>query len=150
MKKLVLASIIALATTTASALEVGVHSSRDYSGNVDRNSTGITLSENYGKIGVTGGFERFTKGTSDQDRYSLAVGYDIAKVGTVTITPKLGVALLQNQVGEDGFAFTAGIGAKLPITKQVSLNLDVARQNAQDRVGQFDGNIATFGLGYRF
>lgn len=150
MKKLVLASIIALATTAAAALEVGVTTTRDYSGTENRNGTGITAGEKFGKVGVTAGFQRFTKGTNDQDRYSLVLGYDIAKLSSVTVTPKVGVSYLDNHVGENGYAATVGVGASLPVTKQVSLGLDFARQYGQDRVNQFDGNLVSLGLKYRF
>lgn len=150
MKKIAIASIIALAATTASALEVGVTGTRDYSGAENRNGVGVTVGHNYGKVGVTAGFERATKGDNDQDRYSLVAGYDVAKLGPVTVTPKVGVAYLNNQIGENGYAMTVGVGASVPVTKQISLTADVARQYGQDRVNQFDGNRVTVGLKYRF
>lgn len=150
MKKIAIASIIALAATAASALEVGVVGTRDYSGAENRNGAGITVGQSYGKVGVTAGFERFTKGTNDQDRYSLVAGYDVAKIGPVTVTPKVGVAYLNNQVGENGYAMTVGVGASVPVTKQVSVGLDVARQYGQDRVQAFDGNRVTVGVKYKF
>lgn len=150
MKKFAIASILAIAATAASAVEVGVTATRDYSGAENRNSGGITLGQSYGKVGVTAGFERFTRGTNDQDRYSLVAGYDVVKVGSVTVTPKVGVAYLNNQTGEDGYAMTVGIGARVPVTKQVSVGLDVARQYGQDRVNAFDGNRVTAGVVYKF
>ena len=150
MKKIAIASIIALAATAASALEVGVTGTRDYSGAENRNGAGVTIGQSYGKVGVTAGFERFTKGDNDQDRYSVVAGYDVAKVGPVTVTPKVGVAYLNNQVGENGYAMTVGVGASVPVTKQVSLTADVARQYGQDRVQAFDGNRVTVGLKYKF
>lgn len=150
MKKLAIASLIALTATAASALEIGITTNRDYSGVTNRNSTGIKLGEKYGKVGVTGGFERFTKGTNDQDRYSLVIGIDVAKLGSITVTPKVGVALLNNQTSQDGYAMTVGAGANLPLTKKVSLGLDVARQYGQDRVSQFDGNRFSLGVNYKF
>ena len=150
MKKIAIASLIALAATAASALEVGVNTTRDYSGAENRNGTGITVGNQYGRVGVTAGFDRTTKGANDQDRYSLVAGYDVAKFGPVTVTPKVGVAYLDNQRGSDGYAMTVGVGASVPVTKQVSLTADVARQYGQDRVNQFDGNRVTVGLKYRF
>jgi outer membrane autotransporter protein len=150
MKKFAIASIIALAATAASALEVGVTTTRDHSGATDRTGSGVTISDKSGKVGLTAGFERFTAGTNDQDRFSLVAGYDVAKFGPVTVTPKLGAAYLNNQRGADGYAMTVGVGASMPVTKQVSLGLDVARQYGQDRVNQFDGNRVTVGLAYKF
>jgi opacity protein-like surface antigen len=150
MKKIALATIIALTAGLASAAEVGVNVTRDYSGAEARNAGGVTLGQQYGKVSVTAGFDRFTKGDNDQDRYSLVAGYDVAKVSTVTFTPKVGVAYLNNQVGQDGYAMTVGVGATLPLTKQISFGLDFARQYGQDRVKASDGNTVTAGLKYRF
>ena len=60
MKKFAIASLIALAATAASALEVGVTATRDYSGEPNRNGAGLTVGQKYGAVGVTAGFERFT------------------------------------------------------------------------------------------
>ena len=149
MKKIAIASLIATAAIAASAMEVGVTTTRDY-GTADRTGAGITVGQKFGAVGVTAGFERFTKGTNDQDRYSLVAGYDVAKVGPVTVTPKVGVAYLNNQSGQDGYAMTVGVGASVPVTKQISLGVDVARQYGQDRVQAFDGNRVTVGLNYKF
>ena len=150
MKKLAIASIIALAATTASALELGASVTRDYSGAENRNGSGISLTQRYGAVGLTAGFDRFTKGSNDQDRYSVVAGLDLTKVGAVTVTPKVGVAYLNNQVGQDGYAMTAGVGASVPVTKKVSVGLAVDRQYGQDRVSQFDGNRVTVGAKYSF
>lgn len=149
MKKALFATALALAAVSASAVEVGVIATRDYSGD-NRNGGGVTIGQKYGAVGVTAGFERFTKGTNDQDRYSLVAGYDVAKVGIFTVTPKVGVAYLNNQVGENGYAMTVGAGVSTPITKQVSVGLDVARQYGQDRVKASDGNTVTVGVNYKF
>ena len=149
MKKFAIASLIATAAIAASAMEVGVTTTRDY-GTADRTGAGITVGQKFGAVGVTAGFERFTKGTNDQDRYSLVAGYDVAKVGPVTVTPKVGVAYLNNQTGQDGYAMTVGVGASVPVTKQISLGVDVARQYGQERVQAFDGNRVTVGLNYKF
>lgn len=148
MKKLIIATLMA-ASFGAHALEFGVTGTRDYAGN-DRNGMGITVGQKTGAFGVTAGFERFTEGSNDQDRYSLVVGYDVAKLGAVTVTPKVGVAYLNNQITADGYAMTVGVGASVPVTKQVSVGLDFARQYGQDRVSQFDGNKLTAAVKYNF
>lgn len=149
MKKLAIASLIALAATAASAMEVGVTATRDYAGD-NRNGGGVTVSEKFYGLDFTAGVERFTKGENDQDRYSVTAGYDLVKFGPVTVAPKVGVAYLNNQVGDDGYAMTVGVGASLPVTKQVSLTADVARQYGQNRVQAFDGNRVTIGVKYKF
>ena len=179
MKKFAIASIIALAATAVSALEVGVTTGKNLAKTngtdcgfvvgpstctqgVDRTEYGVTVGEKFGRVGITAGFARSNGGSSItqptdgaykdqvQDRYSLVAGYDVAKIATITVTPKLGVAYLNNARDTDGYAMTIGVGASIPLTKQVSLSLDAVRQYGQDRVNQFNGTRITAGASYRF
>ena len=179
MKKFAIASIIALAATAVSALEVGVTTGKNLAKTngtdcgfvvgpstctqgVDRTEYGITIGEKFGKVGITAGFARSNGGSSItqptdgayknqvQDRYSLVAGYDVAKIATITVTPKLGVTYLNNARDTDGYAMTVGVGASVPLTKQVYLSLDAVRQYGQDRVNQFNGTRITAGASYRF
>lgn len=180
MKKIAIASLIALVATSASALEIGLTVGNNYAKNsasranepiigpmqwsngTDRTEYGITVGEKFGKVGITAGFARSNGGTpitiatdgpyrdQVQDRYSLVAGYDVAKVGPVTITPTLSVAYLNNARDADGYAMTVGIGASVPVTKQISLTTNYARQYGQDRVNQFNGNRVNVGVAYKF
>jgi opacity protein-like surface antigen len=150
MKKIAIASIIAMAATAASALDVGVTTTADHSGVNKNTGYGVTVGKQAGALSVTGGFDRFTQGSNDQDRFSVVAGYDVAKFGPVTVTPKLGMAYLNNQSGADGYAMTVGIGASVPVTKRVAFTVDAARQYGQDRVRASDGNTITAGLKYKF
>ena len=150
MKKFAIASLIALAATAASALEVGVTTTSDYSGVDKRAGYGLTVGKQAGALSVTGGFERFTKGSNDQDRYSVTAGYDVAKFGPVTVTPKVAVAYLNNQTSANGYALAVGVGASVPVTKQIDFTLDTARQYGQKRVQESDGNTVVAGLKYKF
>jgi outer membrane autotransporter protein len=150
MKKFAIASIIALAATAASALEVGITSATDRSGATARQGVGATIGTQVGAVGVTGGFERFTKGANDQDRFSVTAGYDIAKFGPVTVTPKVAVAYLNNQTSADGYALAVGVGATVPLNKAIDFTLDASRQYGQKRVQDSDGNAVVAGLKYKF
>jgi len=149
MKKFAIATVIALAASAASALEVGVTTARDYAG-TNRNAVGLTVGQKLGAATVTAGFDRATLGTNDQDRYSLVAGVDVAKLGPVSVAVKGGAAYLNNQTGQDGYAALVGVGATLPVNKKVALTLDATRQYGQDRVSQFDGNRVTAGVKYSF
>jgi hypothetical protein len=149
MKKFAIATMITLAATAACALEVGVTAARDYAG-PDRTATGVTVGEQFGAVTVTAGFDRATQGTNDQDRYSLIAGYNVAKLGPVTVAVKGGAAYLNNQTGKDGYAALVGAGASLPVNKNVSLTVDTTRQFGQDRVNQFNGTRVTAGVKYSF
>lgn len=149
MKKIAIATMIALAATAASALEVGVTSARDYA-STDRNAVGLTVGQKVGAVNLTAGFDRAIRGTNDQDRYSLVAGVDVAKLGPVSVAVKGGAAYLNNQTGQDGYAALVGVGATLPVNKKVALTLDATRQYGQDRVSSFDGNRVTAGIKYSF
>lgn len=146
ISKLAITAILATAALAAQAVEVGVTTTSDYSGASKTTGTGFTVGQKVGVLGVTGGFERFDA----QDRFSVTAGYNVAKFGPVTVTPKVGVAYLNNARGADGSALLVGVGASMPVTKQVSLTVDAVRQYGQDRVQGSDGNRVTAGLKYRF
>lgn len=147
MKKIALATLLALAVGSASAVDVGITTQRDYSQNQDRNGFGITVGQNYGKVGVTGGFERYTQNSNDTNRYSLVGGYDVASFGPVTITPKVGVAYIDPTTTSSGWQGSVGVGATYAINKVTSLTADYRYQSAmQSRVNNFDGNVISAGI----
>jgi opacity protein-like surface antigen len=147
MKKLAIASVLAVAALSANAVEVGVTAQRDYSQTPDRNGFGITVGQKFDKISVTGGFERYTQNTNDTNRWSLVGGYDVAKFGDVTITPKIGVAYLDPTTTQNGWQGSVGVGASYAVTKTVSLTADYRYQSAfQSRVNNFDGNVISAGV----
>lgn len=148
MKKIAIASIIALAAAAASAVELGVTYSQDYT--AERQATGVTVGQRYGKVGVTAGFDRATKGADNQDRYSVVGSYDVATIGSATVDVRGGVAHLDNAVAQDGTVGLAGVGVRVPVTKQVSVTADITRQFGEARVNQFDGNRFTVGVTYGF
>ena len=151
MKKIALATLFALAVGTASAVELGVTAQRDYSQNPDRNGWGLTVGEHFGKTSLTAGFERYTQGTNDTNRYSLVAGYDVAQIGGITITPKLGVAYLDPTTTSNGWQGSVGVGASYALTKTVALTADYRYQTAwQTRVDNFNGNVISGGLKFSF
>jgi opacity protein-like surface antigen len=150
MKKLAIASIFSLAAVTASAVEVGVNGSYDFGGSNERPGAGITVGEKFGKVGVTAGFDRYTKGT-DQNKWSLVGSYDVATVAGATVAVKAGAVYLDN-AGKtaDGYAALVGAGVSYPLTKTVSLTADYRYQAGQTRVDQFNGNSVALGAKYSF
>jgi hypothetical protein len=149
LKKILFATLATLALS-ASAVEVGVTGTRDYSGTSDRTGYGVTLGQKFGAVGVVAGYDRFTQSTNDQDRYSLVASYDVTKIGPVTIAVKGGVAYLNNQTVSNGYAVTAGVGASVPVVKNLAATVDYRRQEGQNRVNAFDGNQVAVGLKYSF
>lgn len=151
MKKIALATVLALAAGVASAVELGVTANRDYSQNQDRNGFGITVGQKFDKVGVTAGFERYTQNTNDLDRYSVVGGYDVAKIGGLTITPKVGVAYLNPQTTANGWQASVGAGVSYAVTKTVALTADYRYQTSlQNRVENFNGNVISGGVKVSF
>jgi outer membrane autotransporter protein len=153
MKKIILATALVLAATAASAFELGVTLTRGDTTGDDRDYAGITLGQSFDKFNVTAGVERSTDGAQgNQNRWSLVGGYDIAKIGLVTITPKIGYAYLDNQTSgvDNGSAGTIGVGLSVPVAKKITLGLDYAYQKGENRVSQFDGNRVTASVRYPF
>lgn len=150
MKKLAIASLLALAAFSASAVEIGVNGSYDFGGTNDRPGAGVTLGQKYGKFGVTAGFDRYTKDT-DQNKWSLVGSYDVVTIAGATVAVKAGAAYLDN-AGRvaDGYAALIGAGVSYPLTKTVSLTADYRYQAGQSRVNQFNGDTVAFGAKYSF
>jgi opacity protein-like surface antigen len=150
MKKLAIASVLALAAMSASAVEVGVNGTYSWGGPVDRPGAGITVGEKFGKMGVTAGFNRATKDV-DQDKWSLVGSYDVATIAKTTVAVKAGAAYLANTGNvADGYAALVGAGVSYPLTKTVALTADYRYQAGQSRVNQFDGSTVAFGAKYSF
>lgn len=150
ISKTLAAILLASSAIAVQAIEVGVTSTSDYSGGAKNTGYGINIGQQYGKVSVSGGFERFVKGDNDQDRYSVTAGYDIAKFGPVTLTPKATVAYLNNQTSANGYALAIGVGATLPVTTKIDFTLDASRQYGQTRVEESNGNAIVAGLKYKF
>jgi len=149
MKKIAIASLLALAAISASAVEVGVTAARDYAG-ADRDAYGVTIGQSFGAVGVTAGFDRATKGANNQDRYTVVGSYNVAKFGPATVAVNAGGAYLNNQTGTDGYALVAGVGISIPVASKVSLGLDYTRQEGQKRVDAFNGDRLTASVKYAF
>lgn len=151
MKKIAIASILALATAASMATEIGVTAGRNFAGD-NSNAVGVTLTEKLtDKVGVTVGFERTEPNSFVQNRLSASGTYDLFKVGSATVAAKAGVAYLDNAQATNGWAAAVGLGVDVPLTKTVSATVDYRYQEAlQERVDQFNGANVAFGLKYKF
>ena len=147
MKKLVLVAAL-MAAFSAQAVEVGVNASTD-TANTDRTGYGLTVGQKFGDMGVTAGFDRYSKGMN-LDKYSLVGSYDVTKIGTTTLAVKAGGAYLDQKNGKDGYAALVGVGASLPVTKQLAATVDYRYQSGQSRVKSLDGSTVSAGLKYSF
>lgn len=137
-------SIVALAVaTSASAIDVGVSATVDGK----ENAQTITFSQANGK------WTPFTALThqKDQNKFTVGTSYELAKLGQLSVGPKVGVSYLNNTAGAvDGYALSVGPSLSYPVARGVALTADVARQYGQSRVNQFDGTRTSVGLKVSF
>lgn len=150
MKKIAIATLLAVAAFSASAVEVGINGSYDYGSPTQRPGAGITIGEKYGKLGVTAGFDRYQKST-DQNKWSLVGSYDVYTAGAATVAVKAGAAYLDNySVVADGYAGLVGTGVSYTVAKNVALTADYRYQFGQSSVRQFDGSTISTGIKFSF
>ena len=148
MKKVLLATLLSLAASAAMAVEVGVNGSYDFDSS--RPGAGVTVGQKFGKFGITGGFDRYTKGT-DTDKWTLVGSYDVFTVGKATVAAKAGAAYIDNTgTLKDGYAALIGAGVSYPITKDIAGTVDYRYQAGQSKINNQNGSTVSAGLKYSF
>lgn len=147
MKKLVIGTLLAVAATSASALEVGVVGNRNY--DTDLNAVGVTIGHSFKRLDLAAGFDRTTK-DSKVDRWTLVGGVDVLKFGDAKVALKAGVAHLDAKAGPSGTAGVAGLGMKLPLNRKFTATVDVMHQWGETAVKAHDGNLVMLGVKYKF
>lgn len=152
MKKSLLVALMVI-SGAVSAVELGVVAGGISGGNAG-GIAGVTVGQNFGKFSATAGFAQGWQDVTTTNRWTLVGGYDIAKVAGVTITPKVGYAYLNNSSTQaenrtpSASAALVGVGASLPITKQIAATADYAYQFSGN--SNNTGNVLTAGLKYSF
>jgi opacity protein-like surface antigen len=118
MKKIAIASLIAMAAMSASALEVGVTAAREYTG-TNTDGMGITLGQKFGKVGpvtVTpkvGVAHLRNSAAVDGYALTLGVGASVPLNKTVDLTVDARRQYGQDRVNAfDGNTVTAGLKVK--------------------------------------
>jgi len=152
MKKIALATLLAVAAATAGAVEIGVVGLSDIPTGSKHTTDGggITVGEHFGAFSLTAEADRQTK--TNLDRYSLIGGYDVTKLGSATLTAKAGVSYLDAKSINEGnrYVGTAGVGLSIPVTSKVSATVDYRYQEGGSTVKAYNGNIVSVGAKYAF
>jgi len=145
--------VLMVVSGLASAVDVGVNGG-GISGKNAGGIAGVTVGEHFGKFGVDAGLARGWQHNNTSDRWTLVGGYDVATVAGVTVTPKIGYAYLANSSTQSvnrtpsASAALVGLGASLPVTKEIAVTADYAYQVSKNRNNE--GNILTAGVKYSF
>ena len=147
MKKVLIIAAL-LASFNASAVEIGVN------GGVITGDAGglaaVTIGEKFGKFGVEAGYGQAWLDSSTQNRWTLVGSYDLYTADKFVVAGKVGYAYLNNQNAVSGSAATLGVGVTVPFNKNWSGTVDYAYQMAESGVTQFNGNVITAGIKYKF
>jgi predicted porin len=154
MKKIAIASILALAAISASAVEVGIIGGETFQSNSHTsNPAGITVGESFGKFGVTAEIDHnFKKKNSiEANNFNLIGSYEVAKLGATSIGLKAGVGYVDSRNGQpNGYEGLIGAGVTIPVTTKISATADYRYAKAQDRISSQSGNQALIGVKYAF
>jgi len=151
MKHLVLVAAL-MAAFSAQAFEVGVTGSYDNAKH-DQTGYGVTVGEHFGKFSATAGFDRYSK--DSLNKYSIIGGYDVAQIGSATLTAKIGAVYLDQENSKyysdrSGYAGVVGAGVSIPVTKSVAATVDYRYQAGQSRVDNLNGSTVLVGAKYAF
>ena len=142
MKKVLIIAAL-LASFNASAVEIGVN------GGVITGDAGglaaVTIGEKFGKFGVEAGYGQAWLDSSTQNRWTLVGSYDLYTAEKFVVAGKVGYSYLNNQN-----AVTLGVGVTVPFNKNWAGTVDYAYQMAESGVTQFNGNVITAGIKYKF
>jgi len=147
MKKVLIIAAL-LASFNASAVEIGVN------GGVITGDAGglatVTIGEKFGKFGVEVGYGQAWLDSSTQNRWTIVGSYDVYTAEKFVVAGKVGYAYLNNQSAVSGSAATVGLGVTVSLNKNWAATVDYAYQMAESGVTQFNGNIVTAGIKYKF
>lgn len=152
MKKSLFA-VLMLFAGLASAADVGVNGG-GITGKNAGGIAGVTVGDHFGKFSVDAGLARGWQHNNTSDRWTLVGGYDVVSISGVTITPKIGYAYLNNSSTQpanrtpSASAALIGVGASLPVAKDIAVTADYAYQASANRNNE--GNILTAGVKYSF
>ena len=142
MKKVSIAFALGLMVAAASAADVSVSVARDHASDVNgyRVGTevrGVSLSATH----IPGQYDR------------VAVGKEVSLFSVSNFNFRGSVAGTYQRTltgAQDGYGVTAGVGVSYPLTKNINAFANIERFEGQERVNQFNGNISTVGINYRF
>ena len=146
MKKIFVALAFALVASATMASDVGVSAVHDYS----LSATGVRATVSTAKVNGFTPQVSVTRLGGEYTRYAAGGKYDFATIGPVTFSG-VGSGVFQDTVGAaSGYGLNVGLGASVPVYKNVSVDATVERFAGQDRISNRNGTLATVGLNAKF
>lgn len=148
MKKLVLIAAL-LTAFNAGAVEVGVNGG-GITGSQAGGLAAVTVAQKFDKFGVEAGYGQAWLDRTTQNRWTLTGSYDVYTTEQFVVAGKVGYVYLNNASQPSGSAATVGLGVTVPVDQNWALTADYAYQMAASGITQFNGNIITAGVRYKF
>jgi len=144
MKKIALATILAVAVSTAQAAEVGVNAGWDNAGKKGDSTLGLSASlPLHGPYGVAVELDK----RSELNRFGVLGTYDVTKVLGASVVAKAGLASVDPDRGNNVTLVQVGVGATLPLVDKLSVTADYRYQIGE---GSWDGSRVFAGFTYKF
>lgn len=143
MKKLTIATALALSVLTATAADVSVSTVRDMT--TEQNGYRVTVALPLANLSAT-------KVEGNYVRWAIGHNFPLTSVGPVALSASLAGVYhnTQKSSSEDGYGFTVGGKATMPVTKNVNVVASIERFTGQSRISNSDGNTASLGLNVKF
>ncbi len=146
MKKTLIAALLVLSVTAASALDVGVSMVRD--AQLDKTGARVTLTSH--EFGAVAPQVTITNVNDVYIRYGVGAEYSLVKVGGLDVA-LTGAGVFQDATSSvTGYGLTTGLKATYPLTKNIGAYATLERFYGQERISAFNGNTAGIGLVAKF
>ena len=133
---------------TAQAVDFGVGYGRDVTNDI--NGVGISVTESWKKVSLTAAVERFDVAVGEQSQISLIAGYQLLKLAGVAVEGQFGATYITSDSAKDGLTSVVGLGASMPIYKNISITADARRNIGTGSMKVHDGTTVGMGLKYSF
>ena len=150
MKKLIVLAAMLAALGSAQAVEIGINGT---SGNYTTQPIlgyGLTVGQQFCNASVTASVTLDNK--SNVNKYGVVGAYDVVTYKTITFYVEGGASyLINDSIGvESRIVGLAGIGASVPINKNLSVYSEYTYQHGNSNANLYNGSSLITGVKYSF
>jgi hypothetical protein len=148
MKKPLITLALLSALNTASAVDFGVGYSRDVTN--DLNGVSVSVTDSWQKFSLSASAERYDVAVGEQNQLSLVAGYQLLQVAGLTVEGQFGASYITSDTAKDGLTSVVGLGASMPLYKNISVAADLRRNVGGGSMKVHNGTSVGVGLKYNF
>jgi hypothetical protein len=146
MKKIIATIALTAASTAALATGYDITATGNRNYPTDTNNVRLAVGHQFGALRGEVEASRDLTGRNKVANYGANVGYSLAPLYGVTLTPKVGVNYLHADSGASGYGVRTGVAAALPLTATTSLVADYSYLRNERALRRLDGNSVGLGL----